>query len=156
MPLLPRVRRSGGRRYRESGRSNRNLPALSSNRLPEPHRAIGVSRCVTHQLVWRVHAQMTIYCKLCNHRVSSRPNLEADKSEEGDCLESLSRHLVSRHPAQALELKNDLESLPLLIATYLLIKGFATIPPESGSLKKHFEENEQLLLEMFADAIQAS
>lgn len=92
---------------------------------------------------------MTIYCKVCKHQIDSRKNLASDKSEESDCLESLSRHLVARHPHQALELKRDLESVPQLIATYLLVKYYAHIPPESGSLQKHFEENEQLLLEMF-------
>lgn len=95
---------------------------------------------------------MTIYCRLCNQRVESKKDLAPGTSEESDCLQSLSRHLVSRHPKQALELKDelkDLDSLPLLIATYLLIKHFANIPPESDSLQRHFEENEQLLLEMF-------
>ena len=92
---------------------------------------------------------MKIYCRLCNYEVNSRKDLPSGKSAESDCLESLSRHLVSRHPKQALELKDDLDSLPLLIATYLLIKHFANIPPESDSLQRHFETNEQLLLEMF-------
>lgn len=92
---------------------------------------------------------MTIYCQLCKHQINSRHDLPSDKSPESDCLESLSRHLVSRHPKQAAELKNDIDSLPLLLATYLLIKYFANIPPESASLQKHFEENEAILLAMF-------
>lgn len=104
---------------------------------------------------------MTIYCRICNYEVNSRKDLAPGKSEESDCLESLSRHLVSRHPKQALELKNDIDSLPLLLATYLLIKYFAIVPAEADSLQKHFEENEQLLLEMFGamlgtDATQTS
>ena len=100
---------------------------------------------------------MTIYCKLCNHRVDSKPDPPDKKSEESSCLESLARHLVSRHPVQALELKTDIDSIPPLIATYLLIKYFATIPPESASLQKHYDENEQLLLEMLGvDVIQPS
>ena len=96
---------------------------------------------------------MTIYCKLCNHRVSSKPDLGPDKSEESDCLESLSRHIISRHPTQTLELKTDIE----VITTYLLIKNFVSIPPESASLQQHFREIEQVLLEMFGiDVIQAS
>lgn len=92
---------------------------------------------------------MKIYCRLCNYEVNSKKDLPPSKSEEADCLESLSKHLVSRHPKQALELKNDLDSLPPLIATYMLIKYFANIPPESDSLQRHFEQNEQLLLDMF-------
>lgn len=100
---------------------------------------------------------MTIYCRLCDHRVDSHKGLPPDKSEESDCLESLARHLVSRHPMQALELKADMDSLPLLIATYLLIKHYTKIPPEAVSMQQHFEANEQLLLEMFGvDVIQPS
>lgn len=105
-----------------------------------------------HALYQHTTAQievMTIYCRLCNCKIDSRKDLPAGKSEESDCLESLSRHLVSRHPKQALELKDDLDSLPLLLATYLLIKNFTNIPPESDSLQRHFEQNEQLLLDMF-------
>lgn len=91
---------------------------------------------------------MTIYCKLCNHRVDSKKRLDA-KSEESDVLESLSRHLVARHVDEASLFKNDLESMPLLIATYLLIKRYVRIPAESKALQEHFDQNEQLILQFF-------
>lgn len=100
---------------------------------------------------------MTIYCKLCNHRVESKKDLDPAKSEESDVLESLSRHLVARHPHESLALRTDLEALPLLIATYLLVKRYARIPVEAGALQQAFDQNEQAILELFdIDVTQAS
>lgn len=88
---------------------------------------------------------MTIYCKLCGHKIrSAKPDEEAQKH----VLEQMSRHLGT-HPDQAATLGKSIMTGSQLLATYLLIKHYVTIPQDETALLQSFEENERSLKSIF-------
>lgn len=88
---------------------------------------------------------MTIYCKICSHKIQSeKPEADAQKH----VLEQMSKHL-SRHPEQASTLAQSILTTSQLLATYMLIQRCVRIPPEEKALQESFDQNEQSLLEIF-------
>lgn len=88
---------------------------------------------------------MTIHCKLCGHTIQPRG---PDATAAG--MEEMVRHLLSHHNRDAAALKQDIDTLHVLLASYLLIKNYVRIPPQETELQKHFGDLEQSLVNLFA------
>lgn len=87
---------------------------------------------------------MTIFCKICGHRIRS----ERAENAEAHVLEQMSTHL-GQHPKQAAALAEDLMGLSQMLATYLLITRYVRIPPDEAGLLESFQRNEQELVSIF-------
>lgn len=100
-------------------------------------------------MVRRIHAEaMTIHCKVCGFTI--KPIGPPSVSDSEKVMETMARHLVSRHKPEALALKQDLAVLTLLLSSYLLLQRYVRIPSEETELLKTFEQAEQTLLGIFA------
>ena len=87
---------------------------------------------------------MTVFCQLCHHMFhSTQPDTEAQR----DVLLQMSQHLGGVHRKEAADLAADILAFQQLATTYLLIRGFLTIPDGETALLESFRANERALME---------
>lgn len=92
---------------------------------------------------------MTVRCKLCKCAIKSiGPPTD---NETAQVMELMTRHLVSRHRDKALTLKQDAETLFLLLTTYLMVARFVDVPPTETVLLQTIEAATQSLVSLFAE-----
>ena len=91
---------------------------------------------------------MTIKCRLCGLPLDS--GLPAAQAQ-ADLMQRMTEHL-GRHKNEAAELAMLVELAPKLIASYLLLSRYVTIPPNETELWQTFRESERALLEVFGIA----
>ena len=90
---------------------------------------------------------MTIYCRICNHPIQSQTGDQVKDVQK--VLEGISNHLRHTHKTEAEALSNDMQLLPLVLNTYLMIKRFVRCPDHEILFRRSFEDNEQWLLALF-------
>lgn len=89
---------------------------------------------------------MTIFCKICGYRLHS--NEPPAKAQE-DVLKQMSNHLAI-HKTEAEALGALLVTSCQLLSTYLLMKKYVRIPDSEKELLDSFDQNEMLLVDLFA------
>lgn len=93
---------------------------------------------------------MTIYCKLCNLPITSGLALTTPESEQ--VMELMARHLVAKHKSAAVELKQEVDMLYPLFASYLLITRYVRVPPTASELLKAMEDGAQAIANLLAES----
>lgn len=88
---------------------------------------------------------MTVYCKLCNREFTSD---KPDDAAQKHVLEKLSAH-IGTHQAEAAELAKSLMTGSQLLATFLLLKNFVTIPAGEKAMLESLAANERALRVIF-------
>lgn len=93
---------------------------------------------------------MTIFCKICGHKVVS---FKPDQEAQQDVILQMGHHLQIHKP-ESEDLKQGVLQATQLITTYLLIKRFVIIPITETALLRSFQENQDILRSVFVDDTQ--
>lgn len=91
---------------------------------------------------------MTIQCKVCGCSIKSIGPASVNDAHE--VLELMAKHLVSRHKRQAQSLKEQIDTLFLLLSTYMMIRHYVTIPPDEIELFQKVHEGELALMSLLS------
>lgn len=88
---------------------------------------------------------MTIHCKVCGLSIKSTSGI----APEGKVMEMMANHLVNCHRKDAVSLKQDIDSLYMLLSTYLLMRDYVSIPDDEPELLETYRAAESAISELF-------